>query len=145
MRIVVWNCAMALHAKWDRLMSLRPDVAIVPECAGPAVLCKRRGAAEPCSFEWDGHNQNKGLGVFAFGEYTLARDARFDGGHQIFLRRLGLPRAAAFRCDPEVTLPDAPAQRHRLRSACATAQAQGAGRRRAVAGQADAFRTPGGG
>jgi exodeoxyribonuclease-3 len=85
MRIVVWNCAMALHAKWDRLMSLRPDVAIVPECAGPAVLWKRRGVAEPCSFEWDGHNQNKGLGVFAFGEYTLARDARFDGGHQIFL------------------------------------------------------------
>lgn len=85
MRIIVWNCAMALHAKWDRLVSLRPDVAIVPECADPAVIWKRRGASEPCSFAWGGRNQNKGLGVFAFGDYSLVRDQRFDVGHEIFL------------------------------------------------------------
>jgi hypothetical protein len=31
MRIVTWNCATALHGKYERLLALRPDIAIVPD------------------------------------------------------------------------------------------------------------------
>ena len=29
MRLVAWNCNMALHRKFDALLALRPDVAII--------------------------------------------------------------------------------------------------------------------
>ena len=38
MRLVVWNCAMALHRKIDALMALRPDLAVIPEAAEPGRL-----------------------------------------------------------------------------------------------------------
>ena len=41
MRIVTWNCAMKLDAKYEQLMSLRPDIAVIPECAEPDILRKK--------------------------------------------------------------------------------------------------------
>jgi exodeoxyribonuclease III len=67
LRIVVWNCAMALHEKYEHLLALDPDIAVVPECAEPDVL---RRAAPGFAFddcEWGGTFPTKGLGVFAFG------------------------------------------------------------------------------
>jgi hypothetical protein len=29
MRIVAWNCNMALHNKYERLLALRPDIAVI--------------------------------------------------------------------------------------------------------------------
>lgn len=84
-RIVVWNCAMALHAKWDRLVSLRPDIAIVPECACPEVLAKRSNGELPASSIWAGSNPNKGLGIFAFGDYTVARCSASSTPQPVFL------------------------------------------------------------
>ncbi len=62
---------MALHRKADALLALKPDVAVVSECAAPDKL-RQRGAggwlqAEPV---WIGDNPNKGLGVFTFNGYT---------------------------------------------------------------------------
>ena len=36
LRIVSWNCNMALRPKFEALRTLRPDVAIIQECAAPA-------------------------------------------------------------------------------------------------------------
>ena len=33
MRLVAWNCNMALQRKFDAVLSLRPDVAVIAECA----------------------------------------------------------------------------------------------------------------
>lgn len=67
MRIVAWNCAKAFHKKIDRLLALRPDVAVVSECAEPEVLARKcrlpEFAAPPI---WHGSNPNWGLGVFFF-------------------------------------------------------------------------------
>ena len=41
MRLVAWNCNMALHRKVDALRALRPDVAVISECATPAILAER--------------------------------------------------------------------------------------------------------
>jgi exodeoxyribonuclease-3 len=70
-RIVVWNCNMALHRKCDALLALRPDVAVVCECAAPDRFRARRSAPwidnEPV---WIGQNPNKGLAVFTFNGYS---------------------------------------------------------------------------
>lgn len=82
MRLVTWNCSMALHRKAEALLALEPDVAIVCECAEPDIL---RLHGETAWFEaepvWIGRNPNKGLAVFTFNGFT----ARL---HQTYLRTL---------------------------------------------------------
>jgi len=72
MRLVAWNCNMALHRKFDALLALRPDVAVVSECAEPVRLRHKSKSswieAEPV---WFGRNADKGLGVFAFNGYSV--------------------------------------------------------------------------
>ena len=61
MRIVTWNCQMGLDKNANALLSLNPDLAVIPECSEKsAVAFKERG------FEslWFGSNPLKGLGVF---------------------------------------------------------------------------------
>lgn len=76
MRLVAWNCAMALHRKAEALLALRPDIAVIAECAEPARLRQRSGAewieADPV---WVGDRPNKGLGVFCFNGWRATLDA----------------------------------------------------------------------
>ena len=78
MRIVAWNCSMALHRKAEALLCLKPDIAIVSECAQPDIMCSRATVnwleAEPI---WIGNNPNKGLGVFTFNGYAAALNDTF--------------------------------------------------------------------
>jgi exodeoxyribonuclease-3 len=70
MRLVAWNCNMALHRKLAALMALRPDVAVLSECASPERLTERlgEGALDGASV-WIGANHDKGLAVLAFNGY----------------------------------------------------------------------------
>jgi exodeoxyribonuclease-3 len=85
MRIVVWNCNMAFHRKIDRILALKPDLAVIPECADPVVVARRLTDVPWSSVEWIGHSHSKGLAAFSFGDYTLRRDARFDAAYELFL------------------------------------------------------------
>src|SRR5262245_9106957 len=38
MRLATWNCSMALHRKFDAMLGLQPDIAIICECAEPKRL-----------------------------------------------------------------------------------------------------------
>jgi exodeoxyribonuclease-3 len=71
MRVVAWNCNMALDRKMDTLLDTEPDVAIVCECAQPE---RTRARANSSRLEhapvWIGQNPNKGLAVFTFNGYT---------------------------------------------------------------------------
>ena len=62
---------MALHRKYEALMALDPDIAIISECAEPRRLLAR-GAPESivCDPVWVGENSNKGLAVFGFNGYS---------------------------------------------------------------------------
>jgi len=67
MRLVAWNCNMALDRKFAALRSLRPDVAVISECASPERLkpkldLARRGV----DISWVGRNPHKGLAVLGF-------------------------------------------------------------------------------
>jgi exodeoxyribonuclease-3 len=71
MRLVAWNCNMALHRKWEALLRLKPDIAVISECAGLEKL-QLRGSTDWIEGEpvWIGENPNKGLAVFAFNGYS---------------------------------------------------------------------------
>jgi exodeoxyribonuclease-3 len=62
---------MALHRKFDALLRLRPDIAIICECAEPQRLAAFGGlnslSGDPV---WIGDNRNKGLAVFTFNGYA---------------------------------------------------------------------------
>jgi exonuclease III len=67
-RIVVWNCRMALAKKREQLYGLRPDIAVIPECSRDSMLVRREDGFDSC---WWGDNQHKGLGVLAAKPWTL--------------------------------------------------------------------------
>lgn len=73
---------MALDRKVEGLLALRPDIAVISECAEPTQL-RSRGAdwieGEPV---WIGRNPHKGLAVFAFNGYA----ARLAGSYHASLR-----------------------------------------------------------
>ena len=77
MRLVAWNCNMALPRKWDALMALRPDVAVISECANPDVLASQGIQTRPDTCLWMGKTKHKGLGVFSFNSYRLEQHDAF--------------------------------------------------------------------
>ncbi|MGI9386060.1 MAG: hypothetical protein ACR2OX_01390 [Methyloligellaceae bacterium] len=71
MRLVAWNCNMALHRKAEALLALRPDIAIISECAEPSRLQATSSSDwMECPPVWIGKNRTKGLGVFGFNGYV---------------------------------------------------------------------------
>ncbi|MDA1311104.1 MAG: hypothetical protein O2985_16060, partial [Proteobacteria bacterium] len=71
MRLVAWNCAMALHRKLDALLELRPDVAVLSEVAEPERLIAKTPALAEASLVWIGGKPNKGLLIAGFGGVTV--------------------------------------------------------------------------
>ncbi|MES1224591.1 MAG: endonuclease/exonuclease/phosphatase family protein [Bacteroidota bacterium] len=71
MKIIAWNCNMAFRKKAAILLELKPDIVVVPECECPAKLKFTEGTPVPKNILWHGENQNKGLGVFSYGDYKL--------------------------------------------------------------------------
>ncbi len=72
MRIVAWNCAAGLHftRKYKPLLALRPDIAVISECADPLILktkCSRLSEFSVAPI-WIGGDPDahRGLGVFFF-------------------------------------------------------------------------------
>ena len=78
MRLVAWNCNGALHRKFEALLALEPDIAVVSECADPEVLGRKCSlpvfSAPPV---WTGGNRNRGLAVFFFNESRGCVHGRF--------------------------------------------------------------------
>ena len=64
---------MALGRKFEALMRLRPDIAIVSECAVPEALGHSRSPdGADHSSVWIGENKHKGLAVLAFNGLTVS-------------------------------------------------------------------------
>jgi exodeoxyribonuclease-3 len=79
MRIVAWNCNMALERKVEALLDLRPDIAVISECAQPDLLCARSSRDWlPANPIWIGRNPHKGLAVFAFNGYSARLAETYD-------------------------------------------------------------------
>jgi exodeoxyribonuclease III len=64
MRLVTWNCCRGAHAKKAPLLdTLAPDIAVIQECAKPAV--------ESSNCLWFGDNPRQGIAVQASESYRL--------------------------------------------------------------------------
>ena len=61
LRIVTWNCGMALARKAQGLLGLHPDIAEVQECSKKSVEVLH---GHGFSGLWFGANPNKALAVF---------------------------------------------------------------------------------
>jgi endonuclease/exonuclease/phosphatase family metal-dependent hydrolase len=85
MRILVWNINMAAHKKIALLRRLRPDIAILPECAAPEIICEKYPGFRFTDASWQERSRHKGLGVFSFGAFRLTRSAAFDPRFDVFL------------------------------------------------------------
>jgi exodeoxyribonuclease-3 len=69
---------MALHQKYPALMSLKPDIAVISECANWEILAAKAPEFQPTDVIWIGKNPNKGLGVFAFNDFRLRLASGYD-------------------------------------------------------------------
>ncbi len=70
---------MALHGKLDALRSLKPDVAIICECAEPERLLRKSDLSEAeAGVVWVGDNPNKGLAALAFNGFRVALAEEYD-------------------------------------------------------------------
>jgi hypothetical protein len=58
---------MGVHKKIDELLSLRPDLLILPECAEPDVLREKAPHFTFSDCEWSGNKKHKGLGSLSGG------------------------------------------------------------------------------
>ena len=81
-RILSWNVALSLRAKWDAITTLKPDIAILPEVSRADIESL---VPDQRHRDWIGDNEKKGLGVVTFGNYALDRDASVDSKYQFFL------------------------------------------------------------
>lgn len=70
MKIVVWNCRMALSRKRQHLYKVTPDIAVIPECARKCIdLCMEDGF----DGRWMGSNPSKGLGILVAKPWRITR------------------------------------------------------------------------
>jgi len=78
MRLVAWNCAMAFHHKFEAVVALRPDIAVIGECAAPDILAAKADVGRLGTMVWIGTNHHKGLAVFAQPGYRITLDDAYD-------------------------------------------------------------------
>ena len=71
MKIITWNCNMVFRKKAKYIFSHNPDLLIIPECENQEKLKFEEELEIPSDIIWYGKNPNKGIGVFAFGNYKL--------------------------------------------------------------------------
>lgn len=78
---------MRVHDSWARILDLRPDVAILSECARPEILFRRVDASKLSAAHWTGRTPHKGLAVLLFGRARgRLRDTGGDALHVELVR-----------------------------------------------------------
>ena len=71
MKLITWNCQGAFREKAEIILAHNPDILVVQECESPQKLIFKNQTIKPSNFLWFGDNNNKGLGIFSFGNYKL--------------------------------------------------------------------------
>jgi len=71
MKIIEWNSQGAFRKKNEKILSLNPDILIVPECENEEKLKFGKLTPEPNDFFWYGDSPNKGIGIFSYSDYEF--------------------------------------------------------------------------
>jgi hypothetical protein len=78
MKIITWNCNMAFRKKAEFILALEPDILVIPECENLDKLKFNPTVKLPNDSLWFGENANKGLGIFAYGNYKFHLIERYN-------------------------------------------------------------------
>ena len=71
MKIIEWNSQGAFRKKNEKILSLSPDILIVPECENEEKLKFGKLTPKPNDFFWYGDSSNKGIGIFSYSDYKF--------------------------------------------------------------------------
>ena len=72
MKLIAWNCNMAFRNKSHALSAFKADIYVISECEHPDKIKFSSKRSTPGNSVWIGDNKNKGLAVFAYGQYKLS-------------------------------------------------------------------------
>ncbi|MCB4204966.1 endonuclease/exonuclease/phosphatase family protein [Deferribacterales bacterium Es71-Z0220] len=78
MKIIEWNCRGAFRNKNKKILSLAPDILVVPECENGEKLKFGKLTPKPNDFFWYGDNPNKGVGIFSYSDYNFELIKEFN-------------------------------------------------------------------
>ena len=78
MKLLTWNCNGAFRKKADTVLSLKPDLAVIQECANLTKLNLNEDAPIPSDQLWFGNYPSKGIGIFSYGDYRLSLYENYD-------------------------------------------------------------------
>jgi exodeoxyribonuclease-3 len=70
MKLITWNCQGGFRNKFNPILTNLPDILVVQECEHLDKLLSFT-AEKAKDFLWFGHNKNKCVGVFLFGNYQF--------------------------------------------------------------------------
>jgi hypothetical protein len=89
-RLIVWNIRSGTDRKWQALMAMSPDVAVLCEAVQRPKALSQPALGQPhLSWEWDGTNVNKGLAIAAWGRSLRRVDTRVPVGRWSIAARTG--------------------------------------------------------
>ena len=71
MKLIEWNSQGAFRKKHEAILSLNPDILVIPECESEEKLKFGKLTPKPNDFIWFGDSPNKGIGVFSYTDYKL--------------------------------------------------------------------------
>jgi len=71
MKIITWNCNMAFRKKAAMILTLKPDILIIPECEHPDKLLFPIDLPKPSDLLWFGKNLHKGLAIFSYSDFRF--------------------------------------------------------------------------
>src|SRR5271169_6453240 len=78
MKLLTWNCNGAFGKKADAVLTSKPDLAVIQECANLPKLNLNSNAPIPNEQLWFGSNQSKGIGIFSYGDYRFSLFENYD-------------------------------------------------------------------
>lgn len=70
--MISWNCQGAYRNKIDKILELKPDIAVIQECESSVslrVACKDKLPIK--SFWFSERDHNKGVGIFFHNDYEI--------------------------------------------------------------------------
>lgn len=68
---------MAFRKKAFHVLEINPDILIVPECENPEKLIFPVNTKQPNSIFWAGTNPHKGIGIFAYNNFSFKVDKNY--------------------------------------------------------------------
>jgi exonuclease III len=85
MKLITWNCNGGFRNKFQHIVHLDPDIAIIQECENPELTRSHPYKEWADNYLWIGTNKNKGIGIFARSNMQLT-PLQWDAGHlELFL------------------------------------------------------------